>query len=166
MSKRMLLCLAFIVSTLSACFGSEFSEKFPGMVKKIEEIKEKEKGNIKGKLTEIIKEIAALKYDDKDEDEPLAYLTTLGELSTINGDYDKSNEYYSKIVELVPHATFYRLMVINMLLKGDKDAANKIVEAFTKKAELISDVEDRKRQIAHVKSAFEEVKKPATEESK
>lgn len=165
MSKYLFMCFTLVVSFLG-CFGSEFAEKFPIIVKKIEEIKEKEKGNVKGKLTEIIKEIAALKYDEKDEDEPMAYLTTLGELCTSNGDYEKSNEYYSKIVELVPHASFYRLMVINMLLKGDKVEADKIVEAFNKKAEQISDVEDRKRQIAHVKSAFEEVKIPAKDEAK
>jgi predicted Zn-dependent protease len=165
MSKIILICVVLLVSAMG-CFSSEFADKFPLIVKKIDEIKEKEKGNVKGKLTEIIKEVAALKYDEKDEDEPMAYLTTLGELCTINGDYVKSNEYYEKIVALVPHASFYRLMVINMLLKGDKDAANKIVETFNKKAEEIKDVEDRKRQIAHVKSAFDEVKIPAKEEAK
>ena len=160
MKKTPFLFVTILFLSLNV-FGSEFTEKQPELSKKVDAIKEKEKTEIKGKLTDLIKEISALKFNAEDEDEPLMYYSYLGELCTINGDYAKSNEFYSKLVEKVPHATFYRLMVVNMILKGDKEAANKLVETFTKKAEDIKDVEDRKRQIGHVKSALEETKVPA-----
>lgn len=162
---RNLLIVFFLVLTMNV-YSSEFAEKMPGYLDKISKIKEKDKANLKGKFTDIIKEISALKYDEKEEEETMMYLTTLAETCTLNGDYDKSNEYYTKVIALVPFATFYRLMVENMLLKGDKDAANKIVDAFIKKAEDIKDPEDRKRQIAEVKKAFENIKTPANPPAK
>ena len=154
---RSFLIISFLFLSV-ATYSSDFTEKLPAIMAKIEKVKEKDKADLKGKLTDLIKEISVLKYDDKDEDESMMYLTSLAELSTANGDYAKSNEYYTKVIEKVPFATFYRLMVENMLLKGDKDAANKIVDAFVKKAEDIKDVEDRKRQIAEVKKAFDNIK--------
>lgn len=157
---RNLLIVLFVLLPLTV-FSSEFSEKFPPLVTKVDGIKEKNKADLKGKFTEVIKEISALKYNAEDEEETLMYLTYLANLCTINGDYDKSNEFYVKIVEKVPHGTFYKLMVENMLLKGDKAAADKILEAFIKKAEEIKDPEDRKRQIAEVKKAYDNIKIPA-----
>jgi hypothetical protein len=164
--KMRTLTMIFFIFLTTNVFCSEFTDKMPGYLDKISKIKEKDKADLKGKFTEIIKEISALKYNDKEEEETMMYLTTLAETCTLNGDYDRSNEYYTKVIALVPFATFYRLMVENMLLKGDKDAANKIVDAFTKKAEEIKDPEDRKRQIAEVKKAFENVKAATTSPTK
>lgn len=158
--KKLVITLSLFFLGALVIVASDFTEKHPEYVKKVEEIKAKNGAEIKGKLSDIIKEIGALKYSAYDEDEFMMFHTYLGELCTLNGDYQKSNDYYAKVVEKVPHATFYRIMVINMLHKGDTATAEKIFADFTKKAESIKDVEDRKRQVGHVKSAFDEVKAP------
>lgn len=157
--KTSLLMLFFFLLFSNFVFAKSFFESLMEIQKAAQMILA-ENEDPKGKLTDLIKQLEDVKIEDNDESKEESEMMknkVLGELCSKNGDYDKSNVYIKKVAEKIPHSTFYKQMIVNMLLKGDKEAALKIKADFEK---LIPDVaeneDDQKRQLKHIQEAFDE----------
>lgn len=149
------IALSFLYFNLSA---NDVQEKLPNLMLEAQKIINENK-DPKGKLTEVIKKIEALEVEaDSDEDNLMKH-KALGEFLSANGEYDKANLSIAVIAKAIPHSTFYKQMIVNMLKKGDTEKAKIIAKEFEEVVKKTTpDKDDQERQLAHIAEAFDEIK--------
>lgn len=156
-NQKKIISLVLLVCSLAA-FASDIQDKLPDLMLEAQKIIAENK-DPKGKLTDIIKKIEELKADEKNEEDDLMKHKALGEFYSANGEYDKANNSIAIIAKALPHSTFYKQMVINMLKKGDLEKAKAIAKEFEEIVKkTAADEDDQARQLAHIAEAFEEIK--------